>query len=152
MEMLSPSKRSPPQPLHRSMRIFHCSKPDSFFNTYVAFAFTASTDSKRVPFNADFIFGNEKKSHGDLVLRQKHLDRQCVVCRRVVMVKNPWAVLPHFKLKCSCKICRTLSLSMLANSATARMLRQRFFRIISPTFPMLASVFDVQGRPGRGSS
>ena len=32
-----------------------------------------------------------------LVFRQKRLDRQGVVCRRVVLVKNPWAVLPHFK-------------------------------------------------------
>jgi len=30
----------------------------------VAFAFTASMDSNLVPFNADLIFGNKKKSHG----------------------------------------------------------------------------------------
>jgi len=35
--------------------------------------------------------------HGDLVLRQKRLDRQGILCRCVVLVKNPWAVLPHFK-------------------------------------------------------
>jgi hypothetical protein len=38
---------------------------------------------------------------------------------------------------------------MSADSATARMLRQR---TVSPTLSMLASVFDEQGRPGRGSS
>ena len=32
------------------------------------------------------------------------------------------------------------------------MLRRRFYQTISPTFSMLASVFDVLGRPGRWSS
>ena len=50
-----------------------------------------------------------------------------------------------FMLKWLCKICQTVSLSMLINSATAQMLRQRFYRTISPTFLMLASVFDVLG-------
>ena len=68
--MLSPSVYSPPRSLHRSMRIFHywkqcCrSASDSLFMGSVAFAFTASTDSNLVPFNADLIFGNKKKSHG----------------------------------------------------------------------------------------
>ena len=57
-----------------------------------------------------------------------------------------------FVLKLLCKICRTVSLSMLINSATAGMLRRRFCRIISPIFSMLAYVFDVLGRPGRWSS
>jgi hypothetical protein len=70
IEMLSPSMHSPPQSLHRSMRIFHCwkqccrSSSDSLFMSSVAFAFTASKDSNLVPFNADLIFGNKKKSHG----------------------------------------------------------------------------------------
>jgi hypothetical protein len=71
------------------------------FITSVAFAFTASADSKRVPFNAGLIFGNKKSHAGlgqvrrvdiptrDLVLHQKHLDRQCIVCRHNVKVKNP---------------------------------------------------------------
>ena len=69
--MLLPSMYSPPRPLHRSMRIFHCWKQccrlssDSLFMSSVAFAFTASTDSNLVPFNADLIFGNKKKkAHG----------------------------------------------------------------------------------------
>jgi len=104
---MSPSMYSPPRSLHRSMRIFHCwkqccrSSSDSFFISSISFAFTASTDSNLVPFNADLIFGN-KKSHkgpgqvstvdiltGDLVLCQIRLDRQGVVCRRFVLVKNP---------------------------------------------------------------
>jgi hypothetical protein len=52
------------------MRIFHCWKQccrsfsDSFFIISVAFAFTASTDWKRVPFNADLIFRNKKNYLG----------------------------------------------------------------------------------------
>jgi len=57
-----------------------------------------------------------------------------------------------FMLKLLCKICRTVSLSMLINSASARMPRRRFCRNILPTFSMLASVFDVLGRPGRGNT
>jgi len=59
----------PPRSLHHSMRIFHCwkqccrSSSDSLFMSSVSFAFTASTDSNLVPFNADLIFGNKKKSH-----------------------------------------------------------------------------------------
>jgi len=56
-----------------------------------------------------------------------------------------------FMLKLLCKVCRTVSLSMSVNSSTARMLRRRFCRTISPTFSMLASVFDVLGRQGRWS-
>ena len=69
IEMLSPSMYSPPWSLHHSMKIFHCwkqccrSSSDSLFMSSVAFAFTASTDSNLIPFNADFIFGNKKKSH-----------------------------------------------------------------------------------------
>jgi len=69
-EMLSPSMYSPPQSLHHSMWIFHCwkqccrSSSDSLFMSSIAFAFTASTDSNLVPFNADLIFGNKKKLHG----------------------------------------------------------------------------------------
>jgi len=215
---------------------------------------------------------------GDRVLRQKYLDRQGVVCRHVVLVKNPWAALPHFRsshsftkvcqnlhvvdllnsltfrhlihmnnpsdvekkkiiialnldllccaffclselglfqcidwrllsgsywknhdssqvimfsktfdsfsmfwrmsaqmfiwisfcsgvrslstifkhpfftLKLLCKICQTVSLSKVINSATARMFRQRFCQTISPTFSTLVPVFDVLGRPGHWSS
>jgi len=56
-----------------------------------------------------------------------------------------------FMLKLLCKICRVF-LSMLINSATARMLRWWFYRTISPTFSLLASVFDVLGRPGHWMS
>ena len=58
---------SHPRSLHRSLRIFLCwkqccrSSSDSLFRSSVAFAFTASTDSNLVPFNADLIFGNKKK-------------------------------------------------------------------------------------------
>jgi len=57
-----------------------------------------------------------------------------------------------FMLKLLCKICQTVSLSMLINSATARMLRRRFCRTISPTLSMFASDFFVLRRPGRWSS
>jgi len=69
-------------------------------------------------------------------------------------VRSPGTIFEHtfFMLKLLCKICRTVSLSMLINSATARMLRRRFCRTVSPTFSMLASVFDVLGRPGCWSS
>jgi len=68
--MLSPSMYSPPWSLHRSMWIFHCwkqccrSSSGSLFMSSVAFAFTASTESNLVPFNADLIYENKKKSHG----------------------------------------------------------------------------------------
>jgi len=68
--MLSPSMYSPPRSLHRSMRIFRCwkqccrSSSDDLFVSSIAFASTASTDSNLVPFNADLIFVNKKKSHG----------------------------------------------------------------------------------------
>ena len=67
-------------------------------------------------------------------------------------VSAPSPNTPFFMLKLLCKIRRTLSLSMLMNSTTARMLRRRFCRTISPTFSMLASVFDVLGRLQRWSS
>jgi len=57
-----------------------------------------------------------------------------------------------FMLKLLCKICRTVSLSVLINSATAWMLRQRFCCTISPTSSMLVPVFDLLGRPGFWSS
>ena len=57
-----------------------------------------------------------------------------------------------FMLKLLHKICQTVSLSMLINSANAQMLRGRFCWSISPTFSMLASVFDVLGWPGHWSS
>jgi len=55
--------------VHRTMRIFHCWKQscrssDSLFMSSVAFAFTASTDSNPVPFNADLIFGGNKSHMG----------------------------------------------------------------------------------------
>ena len=283
--MLSPPMYSPPQSQHHSMWIFHCWKQccrassDSLFMSSVAFAFTASTDLNLALFNADLIFGN-------LVLHQKHLDRQGVVClvhclveepisysstfqvfflspvhkvcqnllvvdlvnglnfRHPIHVNNPsdveknnhhcfifgfampcfllpwwtgvlpvhglvltfWVILErrrrkkkptiHHKLLCSlkslghfqcfeecqhkcsfespfclgvrsldtifehtffvlkllCKICRTVSSSMLINSTTAWMLRQRFCWTISPTFSMLASVFYVLGQMGHWSS
>ena len=61
-----------PRSLHRSMRIFHCwkqccrSPSDSLFMSSVGFTFTASADSDLVPFNADLIFRNKKKSHTGL--------------------------------------------------------------------------------------
>jgi len=56
----------------------------------------------------------------------------------------------HFHmLKLLCIICLTVSLSVLNNSASARMLRRRFCRTVSPTFSMLASIFDMLGRPAR---
>jgi len=57
-----------------------------------------------------------------------------------------------FMLKLLCKICRTVSLSMLINSATAQMLRRRFCQTVSLAFSMLAFVFVVLGRPERWSS
>ena len=54
-----------------------------------------------------------------------------------------------FMLKLLCKICRTVSLSVLINSATSWMRRWWFCWTVSPTFSMLASVFDVLGWPRR---
>ena len=140
--MLSPSMYSPRQSLHRSMRICHrwkqcCrSSSDSLNMSSFAFAFTASTDSNLVPFKADLIFGNKKKrqmglgqvstvmfQRGDFVLRQKPLDRQGVLCRRVVLVENPWAVLPHFRSSSShpfTKVCQNLLVVDLVNGLTFR--------------------------------
>jgi len=56
-----------------------------------------------------------------------------------------------FMLKLLCKICQTVSMSMLINSATDWMLRRWFCQTISPTFSMLVSVFDVLGWLGRWS-
>jgi len=50
------------------------------------------------------------------------------------------------------RICRTLSLSKLTSSATARTPNLQSFRITSRTFLMLSSVTAVRGRPGRSSS
>jgi hypothetical protein len=131
--MLSPSMYSPPRSLHRSMRIFHCwkqccrSSSDSLFMSSVAFAFTASTDL--VPFNADLTYRWGGEGHMglgqvttvmfqqcDLVLRQKLLDRQGVVCRCVVLVKNPRAIFfspVH-------KVCQNLLVVDLVNGLTFR--------------------------------
>ena len=59
---------------------------------------------------------------GDLVLRQKHLDRQGVECRRIVSVKNPWAVLPHFRSSSHpfIKVCQNLLVVDLGNGLTFR--------------------------------
>ena len=61
--------------------------------------------------------------HDDLVLRQKRLDRQGVVCRRVVFVRNPRAVLPHFRSPSShpfTKFCQNLLVVDLVNGLTFR--------------------------------
>jgi len=61
--------------------------------------------------------------HGDLVLRQKLLDRQGVVCWHIVLVKNPWAILPHFRSSSShpfMKVCQNLLVVDLVNSLTFR--------------------------------
>ena len=139
--MLSPSMYSPPRSLHRSMRIFHCwkqccrSSSDSLFMSSAAFTFTASTDSNLVPFNADLIFGNKKKSHGlgqvstvDVPTRwpcasSKTSWQTGVVCRRVGLLKNPWAVLPHFRSPFShpfTKVCQNLLVVDLVNGLTFR--------------------------------
>jgi len=61
--------------------------------------------------------------HGDLVLRQKRLDGQGVVCWRVVLVKNPSAALPHFRSSSShpfTKVCQNLLVVDLINDLTFR--------------------------------
>ena len=61
--------------------------------------------------------------HGDLVLRQKCLDRQGVVCQRTVLVKNPLALLPHFRSSSSdlfTKVCQNLLVVDLVNGLTFR--------------------------------
>jgi len=61
--------------------------------------------------------------HGDLVLRQKRLDRQSVVCRSVVLVENPRAVLPHFRSSSSylfTKVSQNLLVVALVNGLTLR--------------------------------
>jgi len=58
----------------------------------------------------------------DLVLRQKRLDRQGVVRWRVVLVKNPWAVLPHFRSSSHpfTKVCQNLLVTDLVKGLTFR--------------------------------
>jgi len=53
-----------------------------------------------------------------------------------------------FHVQIVSKICRTVSLSMLINSATARMLRRRFCLTISPTFSTLGSALRCAGTTG----
>ena len=137
--MLSLSMPSPPQSLHRSTRIFHCWKQccRSFSDTLpmssVTFTFTASMDWNLIPFNADLIFGKKVTrgyvrwvwwmfQHGDLVLHQKRLDRQGVLCWRVVLVKNPWAILPHFRSSSShpFMVCQNLLVVKLVNGLIFR--------------------------------
>ena len=139
--MSSPLMYSPPRSLRRSIRIFHCwkqccwSSSDSLFMSSVAFAFTAFMNLNLVPFNADLIFGNKKKSHGvrsgeyggcsnTVILRfVKSLDRQGAVCRRIVLVKNPWAILPYFRSSSShpfTKVCQNLLVLDLVNGPTFR--------------------------------
>ena len=138
---MPPSMYSPPRSLHHSMQIFHCWKQccwppsDSLFISSVAFSFTASTDPNLVRFNADLNFGNKKSHMGlgqvrrvDVPTRwscasQKRLDRQGGVCRRVVLVKNPWAVLPHFRSSSShpfTKVCQNLLVVDLVKGLTFR--------------------------------
>jgi hypothetical protein len=136
--MLSPSMYSPPRSLHRSVQIFHCLKQccglssESLFVSSITFTITASVDSNLVPFNADLIFGNKKKSHGArsneydgcsntviLLFHQKRLDKQSVMCWCVVLMKNPWAVHPHFRSSSSShpftKVCQNLLVLDLVN-------------------------------------
>ena len=138
IEMLSPSMYSPPRSLHRSMRIFHCwkqccrSSSDSLFISSVAFAFTASTDSNLVPFNADLIFVNKKKSHGARSGENGGCSKTVILCfvknlltscRHVVLVKNPWGVPPHFRSPSShpfTKVCQNLLVVDLVNALTFR--------------------------------
>ena len=138
--MLSPSTYSPPRSLHRSMRIFHCRKrccrssSDSLFMSSIAFAFTASMDSNLVPFNTDLISGNEKKSHGARSGAYGGCSNTVILCfvknvlrdERFVLVrclvKNPWAVLPHFRSSYHpfTKVCQNLLVVDLVNSLTFR--------------------------------
>ena len=66
----SPSMYFPPLATHRSICFFHWSKQcwkSSFvraFRSSADFRFIFSIDSNRVPFKADLIFGNRKKSQG----------------------------------------------------------------------------------------
>ena len=139
--MLSPSTYSPPRSLHRSMRVFHFWKQccrsfsDSLHIRSIAFASNASTDSNLLPFNADLIFANKNRHVGlgqvitvDVATlwssaSSKRHDRQGVVCRRVVLVKNPWDVLPHFRLSSShpfTKVCLKLLVVDVVNGLTFR--------------------------------
>jgi hypothetical protein len=52
----------------------------------------------------------------------------------------------------SCKICLTISLSILTISAIIQMLKRLSFRTISLIFSTFPSVFDGEGCPGRSSS
>jgi len=130
----------PPRSLHRSLRMFHCWKQccrpssDSLFMSSVAFVFTASTDSNLVPFDANLIFGNKESHMGlcqvstvDVPTRwscasSKRLYRLGVVCRRVVLLKNPWAVLLHYRSSPHpfTKVCHNLLVVDLVNSLTFR--------------------------------
>ena len=129
--MLSSSMYSPPRSLHCNMRIFHCwrqccrSSSDSLFIRSIAFGFTASMD---------LIFGN-KKSHMGLgqvstvdvptqwSCASSKTSWQGVVCWRIILVKNPWAILPHFRSSSShrfTKVCQNLLVVDLVNGLTFR--------------------------------
>lgn len=66
---------------------------------------------------------------------------------RIVLVKDP----RFFMLNASCKVWRTRSLSIIVNSATARILKRRFSRTNWTIFWMFASVLGA-GSSRRASS
>ena len=68
--MLPFNRYSPPLATHRSTSFLHwwrqCWKTSFVraFRSFADFHFTSSIDTNRVPFKADLIFGNKKKSQG----------------------------------------------------------------------------------------
>ena len=137
--MLSPSMYSPPQSLYHSMQIFHCwkqccrSSSDSFFMSSIAFAFIASMYSNLLLSTQTWSL-EIKKSHMGLgqastvdvptrwsCASSKSLDRQGVVCQHV-LVKNPWAILPHFRSSSHpfTKVCQNVIVVDLVNGLTFR--------------------------------
>ena len=170
--MLSPSMYSPPRSLHRSIRIFHCwkqcsrSSSDSLFMSSAIAFFCLGELGLFQCMDWCLLSGSYWKNHdsSQVIMFSKKFWLFSVFWRMSAQmfiqisfcsgVRSLGTIFEHtfFMLKLLCKICRTVSLSMLINSANARMLRRWFHQTISPTFFMLASVFDVLGRPGCWSS
>jgi len=83
--------------------------------------------------------------------RSKHNSLRCSFCSSDSTFGTIFAQ-TFLMFNSSLRIRRTLSLSKLTFSATARTPNLRYFQITSHTFSMLSSVTAVRGWPGRSSS
>ena len=89
------------------------------------------------------------------VFGQEVTDKERWMWGRVVMLEHPSILPPHMRScmpKFSVRIsCHTV-FEILTFSATSRTVKWRFERMTSQTFATFSSVFDIDGRPERGSS